>query len=52
MTIALEQKKKDLQKLNELTKGSTATGKDIRELAKAIKQGVAKWHSQQTQEAF
>jgi hypothetical protein len=41
---AWEEKLEKLELLNELTKNSTATDKDIMEISRKIKAGMARWH--------
>lgn len=43
---AFETEVSKLELLNKLTSKSKATEKDIEELSKKIKHGVAKWHSE------
>lgn len=42
------QKARELELLNRLTRDSKASDKDVNELAKLIKKGVADWHNEQT----
>ncbi|MBI5047235.1 hypothetical protein HZC07_05915 [Candidatus Micrarchaeota archaeon] len=42
------QKAQELELLNKLTKSSSVEDKDVLELAKIIKRGVADWHNKQT----
>ena len=39
------QKARELELFNQLTKSSKATDKDVLELAKEIKKGIADWHN-------
>ena len=42
------QKAKELDLLDKLTKSSKASDKDVLDLAKLIKKGMAEWHNEQT----
>ena len=39
------QKARELELLNQLTKSSKATDKDVLDLARVIKKGIADWHN-------
>lgn len=41
------QKARELELLNKLTKTSKASDKDVLDLAKLIKKGMAEWHNEQ-----
>ncbi len=41
------QKVRELELFNKLAKSSDASDKDVLELAKTIKKGMAEWHNQQ-----
>ncbi len=42
------QKARELELLNKLASASKASDKDVLDLAKMIKKGIAKWHDQQS----